>query len=97
MRLLCLLLTLAGTAPVAAQTAAPQPVVDTAGVGRLVDQAMNRSEVMRNLQVGAGEPARAAAEGAEESGSTSTDQTFAWVSDRAVVSSLHVTLREMLL
>ncbi|HEV7367420.1 MAG TPA: M20/M25/M40 family metallo-hydrolase [Gemmatimonadales bacterium] len=50
MRLLSLLLILAGTTPLAAQTAAPAPAVDTAGVGRLVDQAMNRSEVMQNLR-----------------------------------------------
>jgi carboxypeptidase Q len=49
MRLLFLLLILAGSAPLAAQTAAPQSVVDTTGVGRLVDQAMNRSQVMQNL------------------------------------------------
>jgi carboxypeptidase Q len=33
-----------------ATTAAAQSPVDTAGVGRLLDQAMNRSEVMQNLQ-----------------------------------------------
>jgi len=50
MRPLFLLLILIVPTPLAAQTAAPLPAVDTAGVGRLVDEAMNRSEVMRNLQ-----------------------------------------------
>src|SRR5215212_2576230 len=40
-----LLLTL--TLPI---SAAAQSAVDTIGVGRLLDQAMNRSEVMKNLQ-----------------------------------------------
>lgn len=51
MRLFSLLLILAGIAPAApAQSPSAQPAVDTAGVGKLVDQAMNRSEVMRNLE-----------------------------------------------
>jgi carboxypeptidase Q len=33
-----------------ATTAAAQSTVDTAGIGRLLDQAMNRSEVMQNLR-----------------------------------------------
>jgi carboxypeptidase Q len=45
MKSLFCLLTLAATAPLAAQSA-----VDTTGIGRLIDQAMNRSEVMQNLQ-----------------------------------------------
>ncbi len=48
MRLVSLLVILAGTTPLAAQTAAPAP--DTAGIGRLIDQAMNHSEVMQNLE-----------------------------------------------
>ena len=34
----------------AAPAFAQSPVVDTAGTGRLIDQAMNHSEVMQNLQ-----------------------------------------------
>jgi carboxypeptidase Q len=45
MRFLLCVLALTTAAPSAAQTG-----VDTAGAGTLVDQAMNRSEVMRNLQ-----------------------------------------------
>src|SRR5688572_27364057 len=45
MRLFLGLLILTTTAPLAAQSA-----VDTSGVGRLLDQAMNRSEVMQNLR-----------------------------------------------
>jgi carboxypeptidase Q len=45
MRVFSCLLALATAAPLAAQSR-----VDTAGAGALVDQAMNRSEVMRNLQ-----------------------------------------------
>lgn len=45
MKSLLLLLALATAAPLTAQSA-----VDTAGAGRLIDQAMNRSEVMQNLQ-----------------------------------------------
>jgi carboxypeptidase Q len=49
MRFLSLLLILTG-APLAAQSPPAQPGIDTAGVGKLVDQAMNRSEVMQNLR-----------------------------------------------
>jgi carboxypeptidase Q len=45
MRLLTCLVLLAIAPPIAAQSS-----VDTAGVSRLLDQAMNRSEVMQNLQ-----------------------------------------------
>jgi hypothetical protein len=45
MKPLVALLALAAAAPVAAQSS-----VDTTGVGVLIDQAMNRSEVMQNLQ-----------------------------------------------
>src|SRR5918999_369096 len=45
MRLLVGLIVLTTATPLAAQSA-----VDTTGVGRLLDQAMNRSEVMRNLE-----------------------------------------------
>src|SRR5215212_3917357 len=45
MRLLISLFVLSLTRPLVAQSA-----VDTAGVGRLIDQAMNHSEVMQNLQ-----------------------------------------------
>jgi carboxypeptidase Q len=45
MRLIPYLFIVTSAGPVAAQS-----VLDTAGVGRLVDHAMNRSEVMRNLR-----------------------------------------------
>jgi carboxypeptidase Q len=45
MRLIPYLFIVTSAGPVAAQS-----VLDTAGVGKLVDHAMNRSEVMRNLQ-----------------------------------------------
>ncbi|HEY9015971.1 MAG TPA: M20/M25/M40 family metallo-hydrolase [Gemmatimonadales bacterium] len=45
MRLFSYIVVLASASPLAAQS-----TVDTAGVGRLLDQAMNRSEVMQNLQ-----------------------------------------------
>ena len=45
MRLLPWMILLTTASPLAAQSA-----VDTAGVGRLLDQALNRSEVMQNLQ-----------------------------------------------
>lgn len=45
MRLLLNLIAIALVTPLAAQS-----TVDTTGVGRLLDQAMNRSQVMRNLQ-----------------------------------------------
>src|SRR3954467_4284885 len=45
MRISSLLLILAGATPLAAQT-----TVDTTGIGSLIDQAMNRSEVMQNLE-----------------------------------------------
>ncbi len=45
MKFLVCLLALASTVPLAAQSA-----VDTAGTGLLIHQAMNRSDVMRNLQ-----------------------------------------------
>src|SRR3954466_14223450 len=45
MRLALSLLILAGATPLAAQT-----TVDTTGIGSLIDQAMNRSEVMQNLE-----------------------------------------------
>src|SRR3954470_5581346 len=45
MRLLLTLFVLSLTRPLVAQSA-----VDTSGVGRLIDQAMNHSEVMQNLQ-----------------------------------------------
>jgi carboxypeptidase Q len=43
------LLVILAAAPAAAQTAS-QPAVDTAGAGVLIDQAMNHSEVMQNLE-----------------------------------------------
>src|SRR3954451_11788469 len=45
MRLLLTLFILSLTRPLVAQSA-----VDTSGTGRLIDQAMNHSEVMQNLQ-----------------------------------------------
>jgi carboxypeptidase Q len=50
MRLLPWLCALVTALPAAAQSPAIPPSVDTAGVGRLIDQALNHSEVMQNLQ-----------------------------------------------
>lgn len=50
MRLFPFLVALISAVPAAAQSAAPPAAIDTAGTGKLVDQAMNRSEVIQNLR-----------------------------------------------